>query len=131
MCSCHPISPTLKAMLYTQFFLFFQYCTEIKNNSVHCCRNVRKITIDTPTPYNGVCEQVTTQPWHLSHLFKIPSPTQSQIKIVGTLPLNAVFLLLASVSSSSQCCLSWLTHQILHINIGRVKKTVKCPNNFD
>ena len=49
----------LKAMLYTQFLLFFQYCTE-KKISVHCCRNVRKITIDTPTSYNGVCEQVTT-----------------------------------------------------------------------
>ena len=45
---------------------------------------------------------------------------QSQAKIVETLPLNAVFFCFWPVSSSSQCCLSQLTHQILNANIGRV-----------
>ena len=35
------------------------------------------------------------------------------------------------VSSSSQCCLSQLTHQIVCTNIGLGQKTAKCPNNFD
>ena len=61
-------------MLYTQVFLFFQNFTpkeyfgeleivrativfiskqKYENNSVHCCRNIHKITIETATHYNG------------------------------------------------------------------------------
>ena len=37
------------------------------------------------------------------------------------------------ISSSSQCCLPQLTHQILHNKTGRLTRvqTLKCPKNFD
>ena len=34
------------------------------------------------------------------------------------------------VSSSSQCCLSHLTHQILHINTGRARKQLSVPTTL-
>ena len=34
------------------------------------------------------------------------------------------------VSSSSQCCLSHLTHQILHINTGRARKQLSIPTTL-
>ena len=51
---------------------------------------------------------------------------QSQTKIVRTLPLNAAFYF-SPVSSSSQCCLSQLAHQILQTNIGRARRQERVP----
>ena len=51
---------------------------------------------------------------------------QSQTKIVRTLPLNAAFYF-SPVSSSPQCCLSQLAHQILQTNIGRARRQERVP----
>ena len=52
----------------------------------------------------------------------------SQTKIVAALPPNAFFFsFFFPVSSSSQCCLSQLTHQILHTNIGRERRQKSVP----
>ena len=53
-----------------------------------------------------------------------------QTKIVGILSPIAVFFFFFDfwlISSSSQCCLPQLTHQILHNNIGRMRRQQSVP----
>ena len=55
-----------------------------------------------------------------------PEEPQSQTKIFGTLPPNAVFLLLARL-----LVLSMLFTAVNSPNLAQGKRTVKCPNNFE
>ena len=63
---------------------------------------------------------------HRSLVDKPTSDLQYQTKINGTLPPNAVFQFWP-ISSTSQCWLSQLTHQILHTNIGRTRRQQSVP----
>ena len=57
-----------------------------------------------------------------------PITIQSQTKIAGTLPPNSLFFFsLWLISLSSQYCLSQVTHQILHTNIGRARRQQSVP----
>ena len=60
--SSHDISPTLDShAIHSVLFIFPIMHSKQKydNNSVYCCRNVRKITIDTLAHHYGICDRIT------------------------------------------------------------------------
>ena len=66
------------------------------------------------------------QPWGEVNNSERKQELQSQTKIFGTLPPNAVFLFLARL-----LVLSMLFTAVNSPNLAQGKRTVKCPNNLD
>ena len=103
-----------------------------ENNSVHCCRNVRKITIHTPTHYEGVWPN-----YKLTSVF-VHSSSNSLNSFFKSLRQKQFwhfhptlfFFCFWPISSSSQCCFLQLNPNLAHQH-WEGKKTAKCPNNFD
>ena len=59
--------------------------------SVHFCRNIRQISIDIPTHYNGICDNLTSVAVNgSSNYFNSFSSTVSH-RVVGAIPPNAAF----------------------------------------
>ena len=56
---------------------------------------------------------------------------QSQTKIVGTLPLNAVFSLPACLFVLPMLVIAVNSPNLADQHLDEGKKTTKCPNNFD
>lgn len=103
-----------------------------ENNSVHCCRTVRKITTDTPTHYEGVWPN-----YKLTSVF-VHSSSNSLNSFFKSLRQKQFwhfhptlfFFCFCPVSSSSQWCLPQLTHLSCTPTRGGQEDS-KCPNNFD
>ena len=114
-----------RALVLLSVTVLFIPMQKYENKSGHRCRNVRNITMDTPARYNCV-SPVTELQLNVNSSSNSFSNTVSDKNSWDTSIARCSFIRLA-VSSSSQCCSSESTNEILYTNIDRVRRQLSVP----